>query len=304
MAAASIRKLKVISAGADAALLLDATQDDAHSALSAEGALVAGDADLSDDLIDGLSDGLSGTSEAELAAALFEATGTSEGGNDEAGIVMAGSEAEAHASADDLGIPANPDGRESVLGIDAGQIIRGGDGADWLMGGAGDDILYFDAADLFVSGGEGYDVAYMTDVTGGYISIGNLGLEEVHGGGGDDTIDAHHAIQSVSAFGGAGNDCIVGGRKSDVIDGGTGNDTLTGGAGSDTFAFGAMDTATDTITDFAAGDDIISFAGAGRAYDDLAFAQMETGALVAAGGHTILLAGVSVASLSAQSFLF
>jgi Ca2+-binding RTX toxin-like protein len=61
-----------------------------------------------------------------------------------------------------------------------------------------------------------------------------------------------------------GSDSIVGGSGADTITGGTGIDTLTGGAGADTFVFGINDSpyiASDNVTDFTSGNDLIRFAG-------------------------------------------
>lgn len=213
-------------------------------------------------------------------------------------------------------------GNDYVFGNGGNDIIFGGAGADWLMGGAGDDIIYMDAGDLFVSGDDGFDRVYMTDATAGYISIGNLGIDEVYGGAGDDWVDAQYATQTIVAFGGegsdllhaggrndtlhgeAGDDTLNGGAGIDVLDGGAGSDTLTGGLHADTFVFGALDAAVDTITDFTVGEDQISFAGSGLAFADLAISDGVDGALVVAGAASIVLNGVSAAQLNSGSFLF
>lgn len=70
------------------------------------------------------------------------------------------------------------------------------------------------------------------------------------GGNGNDSIVA-------SAY----NDVLKGGGGDDTLNGAGGADTLTGGAGADTFVFSTFsdssDTASDTITDFDSGTDVI-----------------------------------------------
>ena len=68
------------------------------------------------------------------------------------------------------------------------------------------------------------------------------------GGGGDDFI-----------YGGSGDDSIDGGGGNDFIVGGEGADVLKGGKGDDTFRFESLDELGDTITDYKASDDELSF---------------------------------------------
>ena len=56
-------------------------------------------------------------------------------------------------------------------------------------------------------------------------------------------------------IGGAGNDSLSGGAGADTLNGGAGDDKLTGGSGADLFIFSG---GSDTITDYAAGEDAIS----------------------------------------------
>ena len=61
-------------------------------------------------------------------------------------------------------------------------------------------------------------------------------------------------------LGGTGKDTIDGGKGADILIGGKGNDLLTGGNGADVFYFGGAD-GNDMITDYTAGEDIISVKG-------------------------------------------
>ncbi|MBV7552581.1 retention module-containing protein [Pseudomonas sp. PDM28] len=88
------------------------------------------------------------------------------------------------------------------------------DGADTLLGAAGNDIIF----------GQGGD-------------------DKLYGGTGNDIL-----------LGGTGNDLLDGGDGNDILLGGKGNDTLTGGLGGDTFVWKAGDTGTDVIKDFKASE--------------------------------------------------
>ena len=111
-------------------------------------------------------------------------------------------------------------GVEGVLGSRFGDELTGDDGGNLLDGGGGDDTL---------DGGAGADRL-----------IGGAGVDELRGSSGDDT--------------------VAGGAGDDVIEGGRGSDELTGGAGGDVFAYVLLSAdERDVITDFAVGEDRISF---------------------------------------------
>jgi hypothetical protein len=102
---------------------------------------------------------------------------------------------------------------------------------------------------------------------------GTLGKDQIHGGGGadtitgldgddklwgddgDDTVDG--GIGKDKIEGGAGDDILTGGDGDDELNGGAGADTMTGGAGRDRFVLGSLDEANgDHVTDYdAAGKD-------------------------------------------------
>ena len=79
----------------------------------------------------------------------------------------------------------------------------------------------------------------------------------MYGGAGNDTIRGDSGDDFI--YGGAGDDNINGGDGNDYIVGGSGADTLKGGKGDDTFRFESLDDLGDTITDYKAGDDELSF---------------------------------------------
>ncbi|MFG0630369.1 immunoglobulin-like domain-containing protein [Pseudomonas sp. xss_2] len=98
-------------------------------------------------------------------------------------------------------------------------ISRANDGADTLMGGAGNDIIFGQGGNDYIDGGKGNDILL--------------------GGTGNDTL-----------LGGEGNDVLFGGVGKDTLIGGKGNDILSGGAGADTFVWKAGDLGNDVIKDF------------------------------------------------------
>lgn len=115
--------------------------------------------------------------------------------------------------------------------------------------------------------------------------------DQIHGGGGDDTLSGIGGSDSL--FGDAGNDVLDGGTGNDILDGGEGNDTLLGGTGTDTAVI-AVNAGQDTT----AGVEIISYepgvtpqdVDAWRQGNDLFFQNTVTGDLVKAiSGRTELV---------------
>ncbi len=152
--------------------------------------------------------------------------------------------------------------------------FTGGTGNDWADGGAGNDTL-----------------------------TGGAGNDTLSGGEGNDTLD-----------GGAGADRLEGGAGTDRLTAGAGNDSLSGGTGADSFVFtGWTNGETDRIRDFEDGIDRISVTGlpgstAAARLDALAITDVTVDGTamvqVAYGGHTILVEGVTAASLTAADFIF
>jgi Ca2+-binding RTX toxin-like protein len=95
-------------------------------------------------------------------------------------------------------------------------------------------------------------------------------------------------------FGGSGNDMLIGGR---------GKDTLTGDRGADQFVFGAGD-GRDTVTDFEDGIDRIVISSGAAGMNDLTLASVRGGATVAFGTVEIMLAGETLATITAADFDF
>ncbi len=96
-------------------------------------------------------------------------------------------------------------------------------------GGEGDDLLYVKGVTLeqsLVDGGAGNDTIVLEGVK-------IDGETEIHGGAGNDLLDAANQTVGVRLFGDSGNDVLKGGAGGDTLYGGDGNDTLYGGDGND-----------------------------------------------------------------------
>ncbi|WP_277878197.1 ExeM/NucH family extracellular endonuclease [Leptolyngbya sp. FACHB-261] len=119
-------------------------------------------------------------------------------------------------------------------------VLNGGNGSDSLNGTSGRDAI---------SGGNGSDTLR-----------GGNGSDSLDGGNGNDVL-----------LGEVGNDQLLGGNGDDLLEGGLGTDALTGGRGSDQFVL-APNSGTDTILDFADGQDRLILSG-GLAFAQLAIVQ-------------------------------
>ncbi|MDJ0583147.1 hypothetical protein, partial [Crocosphaera sp.] len=123
-------------------------------------------------------------------------------------------------------------GDDTLLGSDGNDWLVGDEGSDRLEGFAGDDLIYIDAQDNFIDGGDGTDIAIVTTIDAVTLDLGNANLEMVMGNDGDD-IFTHSGNYTVVMEGGNGNDNLTGGSNDDVLNGGDGNDIITGGLGGD-----------------------------------------------------------------------
>jgi Ca2+-binding RTX toxin-like protein len=133
-----------------------------------------------------------------------------------------------------------------LVGNASDNRIAGGQGADWLVGGAGND-------------------AFVQDI--------QTGVDTIFGDAGTDTIDYSGASAGVTvqlsgyaasggatlatfagiegAIGSAFNDALIGNASANSLTGGAGGDWLVGGGGADTFVYKTIaDGAGDSIRDF------------------------------------------------------
>ncbi|WP_405110456.1 hypothetical protein L0Z65_02490 [Phaeobacter sp. BS52] len=131
------------------------------------------------------------------------------------------------------------DHSDSITGNEKNSLLLGGDGADDIDGGAGDDVLVVDSSDLGssvsinVSGGEGRDILYVDDTDGVKADMAALNVEVAVGNSGDDEfyMDASHGSQMVA--GGAGDDIFAVWSTDE-----DGPAIIWGGAGADQFHTG------------------------------------------------------------------
>ncbi|MDA1165987.1 MAG: calcium-binding protein, partial [Planctomycetota bacterium] len=98
-------------------------------------------------------------------------------------------------------------GADTIIGLDGDDSIDGGDGADSISAGAGNDTIDSGDGSDVIDAGTGNDV----------VDSGN-GQDSVNGGDGDDTINS-----------GDGSDTVDGGAGADSINGMSGEDSLIGG---------------------------------------------------------------------------
>jgi FG-GAP-like repeat/RTX calcium-binding nonapeptide repeat (4 copies) len=158
-----------------------------------------------------------------------------------------------------------------LLGEDGDDTLNGGEGNDLLNGGEGNDILNGGAGDNRIFGNNGDDTFTINAST-------DLGVSQINGGAGIDTLDFTSSTVGVSIdLSSSSNpnvslglvlnvlniENIKGGSGDDKIAGNAQNNLLFGGAGRDTFAFGSIINSTlakigvDTIQDFTAAEDKI-----------------------------------------------
>ena len=122
--------------------------------------------------------------------------------------------------------------------------------------------------------------------------IGTAGDDILRGGNGKDTL-----------LGNGGDDTLFGGNGADILNGGGGNDTLNGGNGNDIFVLSRTGNGTDTIQDFAVGQDQIGLLG-GLSFGQLSFANVNGSAAIRLGTETLaLLTGVTANQLVASNFV-
>lgn len=121
----------------------------------------------------------------------------------------------------DAGIDANGIHVYKVVGADpgtvtadAGNIIDGGAGDDWIRAGSGHDIVHGGADNDNIGGLAGNDVLF-----------GDAGNDTIFGDG----IDLDGYVETVHGPE-HGNDSLIGGGKDDTFEGGLGSDTLWGDA--------------------------------------------------------------------------
>lgn len=126
-------------------------------------------------------------------------------------------------------------------------------GATTQSGQGGDDVFVLDSEQDSVTDTGGTDTAYATISATAPQGVEVLVLL------GDQPLQATGNDSANTLTGNPADNALLGGDGDDTLSGGEGADTLTGGAGADTFTFDALvDGSTDTITDFAPGQDRVA----------------------------------------------
>ncbi|OBY25204.1 hypothetical protein [Leisingera sp. JC1] len=148
----------------------------------------------------------------------------------------------------------NLDGADSMMGEAGNDTIDGGVGNDTLHGGDGEDSIIGGAENDEIHGGRHYDTI---DAGDGHDTVwGDNGRDFIDLGAGGDVFwdnDQQDEHSSDTVYGGAGNDVINGGGGHDVFYGDDGEDSIFGGIGNDEIHGGSQ---YDTI-DAGAGNDTV-----------------------------------------------
>ncbi|WP_281379131.1 S8 family serine peptidase [Chthonobacter rhizosphaerae] len=182
-------------------------------------------------------------------------------------------------------------GIENVTGSGHADRLVGSALANVLVGGAGDDILAGRGGADRLFGGDGIDTAdYSASAAGVDVDLSRTTAQK----NGDAKGDVLASIENV-----------IGSGAADILAGDTADNMFTGGSGSDLFRF-AANFGSDTITDFVAGLDRISFKGLGLGFGSLTFATSGSDQVIGVAGtdDTIRLTGANALVLSSSDFVF
>lgn len=112
-------------------------------------------------------------------------------------------------------------------------LVGQGPTADTLLGGSGDDFIYFRSGDT-IAGSSGTDWAVATlSASAVSLNLAATGIESAWGSTSNDTLTAASASTQAVMVGDAGDDTLIGGSATDFLYGFGGNDRLSGGGGND-----------------------------------------------------------------------
>jgi len=157
-------------------------------------------------------------------------------------------------------------------------------------------------------GNGGTDTAMVTLLVGTTLNGGN-GIDPLSGTAGDDILNGGNGNDTLLGLagddilsGGNGIDNLQGGEGKDRLYSGRGNDLLTGGLGSDIFVL-MTQSGTDTIQDFADGEDKIGLAG-GLTFGQLTIGSSNGNTLISKNGGEVLaiLADVNSSLITQADF--
>lgn len=121
------------------------------------------------------------------------------------------------------------EGADTLKGGGGNDVLAGNEGNDVLQGGDGDDYLLGGPGADTIDGGAGNDWAAYEDAAAGVkVDLTLTGAQNTVGAGTDKLI----GIENV--YGSAFNDTLIGSAAANMMVGGAGNDTVSGGKGDDT----------------------------------------------------------------------
>ena len=202
-------------------------------------------------------------------------------------------------------------GNDTLAGNAGNDVLDRGEGDDLIMGKIGDDILRSSSGYDQLDGGAGFDTADLSNMDSAiYVDLKyteaqvlTSGSQKVSKKSADTPVADLIEIEAIIGTNFA--DKLYGSNSNDQLQGGAGNDILFGGSGSDRFIFGD-NWGSDTIRDFKAGQDKISFTGSQRpnSINDLTVTDQGSDTLITFGGQAITVEGISTTSWSDSDFIF
>ncbi|MBC6438772.1 MAG: calcium-binding protein [Rhodobacteraceae bacterium] len=170
---------------------------------------------------------------------------------------------------------------DTLTGNDAQNALRGGPGADTLIGGRARDLADYRGSNAAV----------------------NVNLTEGTGTGGHAEGDVLSNIESLRGSDHA--DTLTGNQRNNGLEGGKGADTLTGGSNYDKFVYiTSEDWDGDVITDYDIVRDIIRIRSDDVALDDLIIADDGANATITWDGAILTLMDIDHSQISANDFIF
>jgi len=199
-------------------------------------------------------------------------------------------------------------GFENLVGGTGADTLGGDAGANILSGNSGNDSIFGDAGDDTISGDLGTDTVDYSAFAGGLTvalspatgatpsaatgaagSDSLIGIENVNGGSGNDSLTGEIGANVLNGNG--GNDTLVGLEGNDTLDGGGGSDTLDYSAAGAGVTINLTTTAAQATV--GAGSDTISFAEnvIGSSFSDTLTGSTVDNLLLGGGGDDTLGGG-------------
>ncbi|MGK7865456.1 calcium-binding protein [Falsiroseomonas sp. E2-1-a4] len=143
-------------------------------------------------------------------------------------------------------------GADTLVGLAGDDILDGGIGADSLVGGIGNDVYVIDGADIVVEVSNGgidlVNAGFSANLAANVENLALTGSGNFDGAGNalNNLIIGNTGSNRLS--GGAGDDTLRGGGGVDILSGGVGNDWMEGGLGNDRYV---VDSFGDVVVELA-----------------------------------------------------